>query len=80
MSDGEEGVLGSLLLTVLSLLRSRQWRSEFLDLSRCLLDIFADSWRECSRESDGRGSRSFLEDAGFGAGRSWSRSSFDSLL
>ncbi len=63
MSGGEEGVHGSLLLTDLSLLRSRPWRSKFLDLSRCLSDIFADSWRERRRESEGRSSRSFLEDA-----------------
>ncbi len=63
MSGGEEGVHGLLLLTDLSLLRSRPWRSKFLDLSWCLSDIFADSWRERRRESEGRSSCSFLEDA-----------------
>ena len=63
MSGGEEGVHGSLLLTDLSLLRSRLWRSEFLDLSGCLSDILADSWRERRRGDRDGSSRSFLEGA-----------------
>jgi hypothetical protein len=40
-NEGSEGVLGSLLLTVRSLLQSREHRLTSLDLSRCLSDIAA---------------------------------------
>jgi hypothetical protein len=80
MSGGEEGVHGSLLLTDLSLLRSRPWRSEFLDLAWCLSDILQILGQNVGERLKAGVPALFLKTPGCGDGRCRSLGSFDSLV